>query len=171
MKKISLCCLGSYTHSKQPGEMGASCWPGLGQMLNLDPKKWVCPIRTIWIVVEGDFFGTYENNTDSSSNWRKMDRSKRGLFCFRTQLGILQYSSLFLLMCIYFWETGDTQCGSGGGAERGRPRIWSRLQALSCPHRAWRGAQTQEPWDHDLNQSWTLNRLSHPGAPTVQFWR
>ena len=65
---------------------------------------------------------------------------------------------------------------SGGGAEREGDRIWSRLQALSCQHRARCGAQTHELWDHDLGQSQTLNQLSHPGAPSKThslncFWR
>ena len=51
--------------------------------------------------------------------------------------------------------------------QRGRHRIGSRLQALSCQHRAWHGAQTCEPWDHDLSQSWRLNHLSHLGAPKL----
>ena len=46
-----------------------------------------------------------------------------------------------------------------------RHRIQSRLQALSCQHRAWCGAQTHELWDHDLRQSRTLNWLGHPGTP------
>ena len=33
----------------------------------------------------------------------------------------------------------------GRGRERGRHRILSRLQALSCQHRAQRGAQTHKP--------------------------
>ena len=52
-----------------------------------------------------------------------------------------------------------------GGRERGIHRVWSRLQALSCPHRAQCGDGTQELWNHDLSQIWKLNRLSHPGAP------
>ena len=51
------------------------------------------------------------------------------------------------------------------GRERGRYRIWSRLHALSCRHRAWCGTQTHKPWDHDRSWSWTLSWLSHPGAP------
>ena len=56
---------------------------------------------------------------------------------------------------------------SRGGAEREgeRHRIQSRLQALSCQHRARCGARTHRLWDHDLSQSRTPNRLSHPGAP------
>ena len=41
------------------------------------------------------------------------------------------------------------QSVSRGGAERGRPRIRSRLQALSCQPRARHRARTHEPWDHD----------------------
>ena len=63
----------------------------------------------------------------------------------------------------------DTKHEQGRGRERGRHRIGSRLQALSCRHRAPRGARTHEPRDHDLSQSWTLNRLSHSGAPFQLF--
>ena len=58
----------------------------------------------------------------------------------------------------------------GWGRDRGRHRIWIRLQAPSCQHRARRGARTHGPWDHDLNRSWTLNRLSHPGTPSVYLY-
>ena len=46
-----------------------------------------------------------------------------------------------------------------GEGQRGRHRTWSRLQALSYQHRAWWGAQTHEPWDHDLSQSRILKVL------------
>ena len=55
------------------------------------------------------------------------------------------------------------------GTERGRHRIQSRLQALSCQHRDRRGAQTHKLQDHDLSQSRTLNQLSHPGTPVYLF--
>ena len=55
--------------------------------------------------------------------------------------------------------------GGGGGLERGRHRIWNRLQALSCQHRAPCRAWTPGPWDHDPSRSRPLNRLSHPGTP------
>ena len=44
-----------------------------------------------------------------------------------------------------------------GQRETGRPRIWSRIQALSCQHRAQHGARTHELWDHDLNWNQTPN--------------
>ena len=56
------------------------------------------------------------------------------------------------------------QSTSGGGAERGRHRIQSGSQALSCQHRARPRAWTHEQWDHDLSRSRMLNRLSHPGT-------
>ena len=66
---------------------------------------------------------------------------------------------------IYFWERERNQNVSRGEAERGRHRIWSRLQALSCLYRARCRARTHKLWDHDLSQSWTPNWLSHLGAP------
>ena len=69
----------------------------------------------------------------------------------------------FLNVCLFLRER-KRQSVSGGGEERG-DRIWNRLQALSCQHRAQCGARTHEPWDHDLSRSRTLNRLSHTGAP------
>ena len=53
---------------------------------------------------------------------------------------------------------------SRGGAERDGDTESEAGSSLSCQHRAWHGAQTPEPQDHDLSQSQTLNRLSHPGA-------
>ena len=74
---------------------------------------------------------------------------------------------LFLLIFngyLFLWER---ECVSRGGAEREEDRICSRLQALSCQHRALCGAGTQELQDHDLNRSRILNRLSHPGTPNI----
>ena len=67
-------------------------------------------------------------------------------------------------MFLFIFER-ERQSMSKGGAERGRHRIQSRLQALSCQHRAWHRAQTHQPWDHNP----TLNWLSHPGAPHTFF--
>ena len=43
-----------------------------------------------------------------------------------------------------------------------RDRVWVGEALL---HRAWCGARTHKPWDHDLSWSWILNWLSHPGTP------
>ena len=75
-----------------------------------------------------------------------------------------KFSSIFFLMFIHFWETAPA-----GEGQRGRHRIWSRLQALSCWHRAQCWARTHELWDHDLSWSQTLNLLNHPGAPILNF--
>ena len=63
----------------------------------------------------------------------------------------------------------ETEYEQGWGRERGRHRIWSRLQALSCQHRARHGARTHEPWDHDPSRSQTFNQLSHPGNSELTF--
>ena len=78
------------------------------------------------------------------------------------------YLFLFFLTFIYFWHR-ERQSMNGGGSERGRHRVWNRLQALSCQHRAQRGARTHRPWDHDLSRSRKPNQLSHPGAPRGGF--
>ena len=67
-------------------------------------------------------------------------------------------------MFIYFWER-ETEWKLGRGRERGRRRIGSRLQALSCHHRARHGAWTLKLRNHDLSRSRPLNWLSHTGAP------
>ena len=61
----------------------------------------------------------------------------------------------------------ERQSTCRGGAERGRHRIRSRLQALRHQHRAGCGARTHRPRDHDPSRSRMLTRLSHPGAPTA----
>ena len=67
---------------------------------------------------------------------------------------------------LFIFETERDRHEQGRGRERGRHRIRSRPQALSCQHRARHGARTHRPRDRDLSRSRTLNRLSHPGAPT-----
>ena len=70
-------------------------------------------------------------------------------------------------MLTYFWER-DRMRARKGQRER-EIQNWSRLQALSCQLRAWHGARTHEPGDHDLSRSWTPNRLSHPGIPVIHL--
>ena len=66
---------------------------------------------------------------------------------------------------IHFWEMERDRAWAGEGQRERQTIIRSRLQPLSCQHRAWRGARTCEPRDHDLSQNGKLNRLSHAGAP------
>ena len=71
-------------------------------------------------------------------------------------------------MFIYFWKRERDGVWTGEGQrDRQTDRIPSRLQALSCQHRASWEAQTQESWDHHLSRSPTPNLLSHPGAPLI----
>ena len=74
--------------------------------------------------------------------------SKHGLL---TRVPILVFCFvLFCLMFVYFWET-ETEHEWRRSRERGRHRIRSRLQALSCQHRAQCGAWIHKLWDHDLS--------------------
>ena len=77
---------------------------------------------------------------------------------------------IFFNVYLFLRETG-TEHEWGRGRERGRHRIWSRLPARSCQDRAQRGARTHRPWDRDVTESQTLNRLteSHPGALCVYY--
>ena len=51
----------------------------------------------------------------------------------------------------------------GAGAERGRSKLPTEQRTQQ------RGALIPGPWNHDLSQRQTLNRLSHPGAPAHLF--
>ena len=92
----------------------------------------------------------------------------RGLVTSYTPTVVLLFFFL-IFFNVYFWDSARDRSASSGRAERGRHRIRSGLQALSCQPRARHGAPTHEPWDHDLGWSWTLNWLSHSGAPGVTF--
>ena len=69
----------------------------------------------------------------------------------------------FLFFKFMYFEK-DRDGVSGGGAERGRERIPSRLCTASTEPDS--GLELKKLGDHDLsqNQKSTLNRLSHPGA-------
>ena len=67
---------------------------------------------------------------------------------------------------IYFWEIErDRAQVEEGQRGRRRHRIQSKLQALSCQHRARRGAGTHELWGHDLSWRQTLNPTEPPRCP------
>ena len=92
------------------------------------------------------------------------ERMKESTFFYYWEWVLCQF--VYFFNVYLFLRHRETEHEQGRGRERGRHRIRSRLQALSCQHRARRGARTHRPWDHDLSRSWTLNRLSHPGAPS-----
>ena len=80
-------------------------------------------------------------------------------------LSLLFFFFNFFLPCIYFWETERDRAwvGEGQRERETESEAGSRLRAVSTePDRTW----THRLRDHDLSQSWMLNRLSHPGAPT-----
>ena len=74
-----------------------------------------------------------------------------------TTKGLYQIYIPFLKMFIYFQREKRER---GTRRDKENPK-----QALRCQHRAWCGARSHEPWDHDLSRSGMLSRLSHPGAP------
>ena len=80
---------------------------------------------------------------------------------------LVLFKKAFLMFYLYLRERErETECEQARGRERWKQNR-SRLQALSCQHRAWCGARTHKRWDHDLRWSRTLNWLSHPGAPVL----
>ena len=80
------------------------------------------------------------------------------------KLDFIKMKNLKKIFFNAYWFLRERQSVSGQGAERGRHRIWSRLQALSYQHRARCGTQTHEPWVHYLSRNQRLNQLS-PQAP------
>ena len=83
-------------------------------------------------------------------------------------LGTLFWIKRIFFECLFIFER-KTEYQQGRSQERGEQRIWNRLQALSCQHRAWCGASTHEPRDHALSIAvGMLNWLSHPGAPRLR---
>ena len=122
-----------------------------------------------FLLTESPVPGTEPGRCSIKMYWMNSWKTVRP--CYKSDLVSLYILFYFILMLIYFWER-QTECKLGRGRERGRHRIWSRLQALSCQHRARHGARTHEPYDHDLSWSQMLNRLSHPGAtPPPPFFK
>ena len=77
--------------------------------------------------------------------------------------------NLFSFLNVYLFSERETETEHewGRGRERGRHRIGNRLQALSCQHRAQRGARTQE---HDIMtraEVGCLIELSHPAPQSL----
>ena len=69
---------------------------------------------------------------------------------------------IFFLSFIYlFWERERVRWGR---AERKGER-GSKADSVLTAERAQSRAWTHKPWAHALSQSWTLNWLSHSGAP------
>ena len=55
-----------------------------------------------------------------------------------------------------------------GGAERGRHKIWNRLQAPSCQHRARRRARTHGPRNRDLAEVGRLTDCATQAPQTLK---
>ena len=77
--------------------------------------------------------------------------------------------SLFFL--IYFWEREREGTSEWGAETEGERENTSQALVNAEPKAGLQFTQfrtrTHEPQDHDLSQSWILNRLSNPGAPKI----
>ena len=88
--------------------------------------KWYNPLLGSILVIAGKFEDALNSEPSSS------------LFKF------------FFFNVYLFLGQRETEHERGWGRERGRHRIGNRLQALNHQPRAWRGARTHGPRDHDL---------------------
>ena len=74
--------------------------------------------------------------------------------------------SIFKLFFFFqFLFIFERESMSWGGAERGGDKGSEAGSVLPCSIGC--GARTHQPRDHDLSRSWTLNQLSHAGAPAL----
>ena len=92
---------------------------------------------------------------------------------FPAKNGFLSPGSFFsfFLNVYLFLRDRETEREQGRNSETGRHRIQSRLQALSCQHRARPGARTHGPRGHDLSRSPTPTeppRRPLPGQLLIQ---
>ena len=73
---------------------------------------------------------------------------------------------IFFFFNVYLFLRGSEWAGEG----QTEGRTEDPKHALCWQQRAQRRAQPHKLWDHDLTWSWTLNWLSHPGAPGFFFF-
>ena len=115
------------------------------------PHQWNCPGPLqcfhfgISVIAEGDWEGAVKYRPTHPAP----------VHCSSSEI------NNFFKCLLFIFEREREQ---GRVRKKGRHRIQSRLQALSCQYRARRGAQTHKLQDHDPSRSRTPNRLSHPGA-------
>ena len=73
---------------------------------------------------------------------------------------------LWFYFLMFIFESKRMRMHTHPSGGRGRERGGQRIQTGLCADNSEpNGAQTYEPWDHDLSQSRPLNWLSHPGSP------
>ena len=86
-----------------------------------------------------------------------------------TLLNLFFFFNFLFLHLFIFERQSETEHKQGTGRERRRHRIWSRLQAPSYQHRAWRGARTHKPSDHDLSPSRMHNHWATQAPPLLNL--
>ena len=139
----------NYSHSK--GHQDACQHRNLEQLLSTSDQ-----LPYLWI----QFQDKYPN-----AKWSYVWKIAFILVC----LGLFFIVIFFLIFYVYFWgrqreRQREIEHKWGRGQRERETQNPKQLQASRCQHRAQHGARTHEPWDRGLSQSWTLNRLSHPGA-------
>ena len=115
------------------------------------------PLRSLRCPLDGPDASVWEGTTSRVSHCQNSNPS----------VGFIWGFFFFLNVYLFLREKEkEREHASGGEAERerGRASIQSRFQTRSRPQRAWCVIWTPRPWDHDLSQSWLLNRLSHPSG-------
>ena len=75
------------------------------------------------------------------------------------------WTYFFLMFFKHLFFLTETEHKQGRERQRGRHRIWRRLQALRCQHRAQHGARTHEPWEHDLRPKSDTQPTEPPRHP------
>ena len=86
----------------------------------------------------------------------------------KSPLGSLVSFYLFTYFVILFLTEREREQAGEGQRETGRHRIQSsRLQALSCQHRAWcrtLNSQTVRSWPEPRSDAWPTQPPRHPGS-------
>ena len=113
------------------------------------PHDWSSP-SAAWVMGYFDI-----NYFDSPTKNKKVTFPEESQACVLMNNTVLGWGKcLKKFFNVYFW-------GRGGEKRQGDTESWSRLQDLSCQHRALRRAWTHKLRDHDLSRSQVFNRLSH----------
>ena len=99
--------------------------------------------RYPWVLNGGTFIGlgslTWEVGRPLANLCRTHSRCEKYIF------HVLRHWDSFFFLCLFIFEREtETEYEWGRDRGRGRHKIRSRLQVLSCQHRARRGAQTHE---------------------------
>ena len=150
---------GTIIHSLQmrnPGLEKLSNLPKVTLLVNGQARIW---ISTVWFRDMVSYLVCCSG--EECTGWGWLISHFLGASSDCSQVSVTSSTMIIFLIfftSIYFWETErETEHKNRKGREIGRHRMGSRLQAMSCQHRAWCGARTHRLQDYDLSRSQTLN--------------